>query len=513
MRLSLVLALFGFAVAIVPATPEAIAGASVRKQIIALRAKATESMRAGRYIEARRYFAKLRSIAPENYSIAYDEACAEALAGATEAAFAALDRAVTFGWSDRESVETTDDDLASLRSDPRLAAQLERISQNKAAAQEAYRQPWYVPPSTDSVPRFRTVREFTRAYKKREAELGELDLKRPGTRSIFAWRALRNEKVAAAQRLIESTRGRERERAYQETADAFFALRGDRVIDHWGEAGTALAQVAERYLAEFPTGRHRAEMRYNAALGRWYGRSHDQDTETEAAATPDQFAAADADFAAICAAHPGSDYAARAALTRLILAHDADGERITPTVQARYRELQPYLTDQRFRRFATFRARNIFFKFRDLSQFRGVDLQGKTWDLESMRGSVVLIEFWATWCGPCVAEFPTIKKAYDEYRARGFQIVGVSLDDDDRNAFTTWLTKHDAPWPQIYDGKGWLTPLARLFDVTAIPFEVLLDRDGTVVAVGLRGDELPKALAKLFGDPATSGAAAKRPSS
>ncbi len=129
-----------------------------------------------------------------------------------------------------------------------------------------------------------------------------------------------------------------------------------------------------------------------------------------------------------------------------------------------------------------------------LDSFHAEDLNGKVWDLEQMKGQVVLIDFWATWCGPCVQELPYLKTAYGRHHSEGFEIIGVSLDDGGRSAFRTFLERQDINWPQIHEGLGFDSSIARAFGVSSIPRSLLLDRDGVVLARNLRGPRLVKAV-------------------
>jgi alkyl hydroperoxide reductase subunit AhpC len=89
-----------------------------------------------------------------------------------------------------------------------------------------------------------------------------------------------------------------------------------------------------------------------------------------------------------------------------------------------------------------------------------------------------------------VHEIPTVRKAWLEFHERGLQVVGVSLDFDDRKSFEAWLRTNDVGWPQIWDGRGFSTSLARKFGIHSIPTSVLIDAQGRVVDVDLRGDAL-----------------------
>jgi thiol-disulfide isomerase/thioredoxin len=138
----------------------------------------------------------------------------------------------------------------------------------------------------------------------------------------------------------------------------------------------------------------------------------------------------------------------------------------------------------------------------------GPTLDGKTFDLEQYRGKVVLVDFWATWCPPCLKELPTIRALYDRHHEDGFEVVGVSLDHT-RAALARFVQHEKLPWPQIYfdeaGKRGWDNPLARQYGVRSIPVLLLVSRDGVVVS-GLRGEALTKAVDSLM-----SGGAAERP--
>ncbi len=122
---------------------------------------------------------------------------------------------------------------------------------------------------------------------------------------------------------------------------------------------------------------------------------------------------------------------------------------------------------------------------------------GKPINLDDLKGKVVMIDFWATWCHPCMLELPNVIATYKKLHPQGFEIVGISLDDNEGKV-KDFLATHDAPWAQFFDGKGWGNEIAQTYGVSSIPQTYLLDKDGNVQGVGLRGPALGRAVERLL---------------
>jgi peroxiredoxin len=122
---------------------------------------------------------------------------------------------------------------------------------------------------------------------------------------------------------------------------------------------------------------------------------------------------------------------------------------------------------------------------------------GKTISLSSLRGKVVLIDFWASWCKPCRMENPNVKRVYEQYRGKGFEILGVSLDRD-RGAWTGAIAQDGLPWKHVSDLQFWNNAAAQQYGVSSIPYTVLVDKDGKILGKNLRGPSLEEKLAEVF---------------
>jgi peroxiredoxin len=281
----------------------------------------------------------------------------------------------------------------------------------------------------------------------------------------------------------------------EDVDQAYMAL-FDKAIEHdWFAEHEA---VATRYLAERPDGPVRSLAQIVATMARAQADDfagalsrYDELMKGLGKAEQEEFAANFADSLASAAIGAGEYPAARRVYQTLI---DRYGE--SPNLRQKVKDELTRL-DRVGKPAPSFAAR---------------DIQGGEVRLESLRGKYVLIDFWATWCAPCVADLPNVQSAYAKYRERGFEVVGVSLDET-KTAVTDFVKSRQIPWRQVHNASGG-ADLVEAFGVTTIPATFLIDPSGKVVRLELRGPALQKALAGLLksgDDVKRTSAGARRP--
>jgi len=133
----------------------------------------------------------------------------------------------------------------------------------------------------------------------------------------------------------------------------------------------------------------------------------------------------------------------------------------------------------------------------DMPDFKLPDKDGKDFVFSTLRGKYVLVDFWASWCGPCMREMPNVVKLYKECKGKNFEIVGISLDQK-RDAWLNAVEKNKMKWIQVSDLKSWGTLPVKLCNISAVPYTVLVDPEGKVIALDLRGEELIKKVKEVL---------------
>ena len=173
----------------------------------------------------------------------------------------------------------------------------------------------------------------------------------------------------------------------------------------------------------------------------------------------------------------------QASLTQVMLASDsavAPGGDAAAWVSMAEKHLKAF-PEEKLNKMVVVKLQEVNLKTQPLGlKFTAVD--GRAVDVSKLQGKVVLIDFWATWCGPCVEELPTVLKIYKEQHAKGFEVIGVSLDAD-KAELEAFLKDKGVEWPQYFDGKGPENELFLKFNLESIPTTWLLNKKGVVVSM------------------------------
>ena len=134
-----------------------------------------------------------------------------------------------------------------------------------------------------------------------------------------------------------------------------------------------------------------------------------------------------------------------------------------------------------------------------LSDFTMRDVNGNMLSVlqEVKKNKITVIDFWASWCGPCIHEMPEVIKMYNQYKSQGLGIIGVSLDSNEK-AWKNAITSLSLPWTHISELNGWNNSMVSAYGIRSIPFTMIVDNEGKILQKGLRGQQLAQAVGQLL---------------
>jgi len=432
-------------------------------------------------------FAKVSALVQTGVTREYHTACAYARTGNADEAFNWLNQLVANGFDQPENL-SYDQDFASILEDPRFETILQKAGENakKLSAVLAQGMPDYAEPPQA----FATEEEFETWYN----EQRQLIRSHGGVWTATAYRTamidLSAKKLASLKALKvddpEFDYGLERVREASGLASMY---------EPWGVISDLVLSEIDSYTSGTPSDAGLAEANYRAglALAMQYGEDDDNRSAGFAKAETylekvtegtEYFGAAQTLSVLNKLRSPNADEASLGA--ELISAVEKYGE--DPIA---YRVLS-----------TQYGANTVRLTWP--IEIDKPDIDNKQVKLSDYKGKALLIDFWATWCGPCRAELPNLLEQYKEYHPRGFEVLSISADFDSRTSlddYRQWIGDQGMNWRHIYDGQGWQTPLIKDYFVSSIPAPFMVGADGSLVAWGeaCRGQELKGSIERALG--------------
>jgi thiol-disulfide isomerase/thioredoxin len=461
-----------------------------------LLARAETAIEAAEFAEALHLAEQMERLAPQNPYGAVFEARALAGLGRNEDSLEALSRAIALDFGEPEQIQE-DVTFRGMHDTPAYSAVLDAAQAKRRAYISEFVLVHRDLPATSarSFSSYEKLRRhFTRAAEKQR------DMSWQGS----DWEAVRkqwrllDEEIAALRRYCaEHPRAADRDAATFRIAEAFFEYKTYDPLGYWADDAPLATSAAADYMREFPNGERAGEAAYLEALGIWVGRPFPADATKSRILNPAEVRATQDRFRKVIDEHPESPGAGKALYHGALLQYYLDARVVTPEVR---RWSDPFLgrwsRDDAVYAWARKIAPRFLPMLEDWSRFEGVDMDGRRWSAETLRGHVVLLDFWATWCGPCVAELPTLKALKDRFAPEGLIVLGVNLDTLPRATLSDWLRTHQVDWPQIPSENGMEWFLAGQFRINLLPTYILVDRAGNVLTATRDIAELEAAIRK-----------------
>ncbi|MCD6248738.1 MAG: TlpA family protein disulfide reductase [candidate division Zixibacteria bacterium] len=433
-------------------------------------------------------FAEVEQLVPSGLVGPYHIACAYGRTGNIEAAFAQLNLLLDNGYDLPDNLRY-DTDLESLSEDPRMEKLIAQAEANYKTASVVFADGM---PEYDPAPvTFATQDELNEWTDTQNRQLRNQSQYWTSVQSMRARMDFASKRLAAFRELKgddpEFNYGLERLRQSARLKSSYEY--------GWGTISDMVVDEATTFLATNPTEEATGEANYLAAfaLSQKYGE--------EAVNRADGFRQADTYLAKVAEGNVFYGAAKALGITNKLQTPGANVDELGPQLKA---VIEQFPEDNLVYRVVGTRFANSGAQYIWPVELGMEDLKGKTITLNEYQGKALLIDFWATWCSPCLVELPNMVKVYNKYHSQGLEIVSISLDytnNTTTEAYKQWIDSVGMNWRHTYSGNGWGTESVKRFLVSSIPAPFLVGPDGSLVAWGeaLRGKELENAVKKTLG--------------
>jgi thiol-disulfide isomerase/thioredoxin len=433
-------------------------------------------------------FSQIDSLVPKSLASLYHTACVYALTGDKEKAIATLTSMVDKGY-DRSDELINATDFESIRADSRFVDLVNRTKKNyeTGSAVFAAGMPEYtVPPQV-----FATEAELT-AWTEKEGRLIQMCGRFWGTADYEAARIDFAARRLASIRDLKKTDttfdyGLERVRASVRMQSPY--------EPGWGTMTDLIVKEADQFLKSSPAAEKTSEVNYHA------GFAFSMKCLTDDSLRLGAYQQAQGYLSKVVDGTPYTGAAKAMLLVNQLHSPNPDETSIGAQIKTL---IEQYPSDLNLWRVVATQFNNEAAKYIWPIPINLPDIDGKNVTLADYTGKALMIDFWATWCPPCRAELPNLVAVYNEYHAKGLEVLSISLDrgqEVQMDAFRKWTDSVGMKWRHIYDGNFWNTELVRRFYVGSIPAPFLVGPNGSIVAMGedLRGDKLAETVRAALG--------------
>lgn len=313
-----------------------------------------------------------------------------------------------------------------------------------------------------------------------------------GADAFELWRFEKlDQKLALLRSFLESnTPSVDREAAAKEVIATALTYRGDPTLaSSWGDVSELLSDSSAGFITSYPGSASRPFAEYAHAVAVWV--SGDRSTES-GASQQEKLQHTISAFDLVAKKFAGTSDGCNAQAWEVALQWVDAGQRVTPEIRSKNERLVRDCAGQTAIDLPERLAPLLGYQLGHV-QFPGaVDMDGHRWTSEELRGHVLLLQFWATWCAPCRSEMPVIRRLSALSHSEPLVVLGVSLDEMDVEKFRSWIAARDIDWPQILDKQQGASQLASAYGVGPVPFHVVIDREGNIVAAGVEVREIER---------------------
>ena len=443
----------------------------------------------GKTEEAIAAFVRQGNLIPSGKWAAYNAACAYGRTKQVDKGIEWLTKAVDQGWDDPEQLRG-DGDLESLRSDVRFAALVARSETTQETKEGAF---------ANGLPNYdRSPLPFSSTDSLERWAAGQQQIMRKNRSVFYGWQYTTALADIEAKRLAALRELRKNDPTFEYGLERVRAIsRIKSIYNAWGPLADGVVKEADTYLAGKPSAEGQSEAQYRAGLA-VFCREHPSD-----ATSPAWAPAVQAARARLSQVQSGTKLTGAAVAWQIMFDLTEAGEDKTAVLPKVRDFTEKYKNDETAMQVAGSFFQNDVVASLWPIPIEAVDIDNNPVTLDQYKGKVVLVDFWATWCGPCRGELPGLLAAYQKYRDKGFDVLSISLDYADKTTpgdYRKWITEKGMNWRHVYDQKDWNGPLVKSYLVRGIPSPVLVGRDGTLVGMGddCRGDKLDGSIEKAL---------------